>query len=417
MSSEKNYLNDSYKSFFEDSLSVKDPELYKAIKDELIRQQQHIELIASENIVSQAVLEAQGSVLTNKYAEGYPGKRYYGGCEFVDGAETLAIERAKQLFEAKYANVQPHSGASANAAVFLALLEPGDTILGMDLSSGGHLSHGSKPNISGKVYDAHYYGVDKEGWLDYNAIREQAKKLKPKMIVAGASAYSRQIHWYLFREIADEVGAYLLCDMAHYSGLIAGGSYDNPVPHADVVTSTTHKTLRGPRGGIILWDNDEHTKKINSAIFPGTQGGPLMNIIASKAQAFKEANTTEFRQYIQNVINNAKAMSEVFIENDFNVLTGGTDSHMMLIDLSDKKYSGRESADKLEEMISYLEICVKKNVPINIVTQNMFGLFHGCRGAKLWRGYLSHEAPRRRDDPNVLKEALNQIISFQNQAA
>jgi len=334
-----------------------DKEVKRIYDAELNRQSQTIELIASENFASQAVKKLCGSEFTNKYAEGYPGKRYYNGCEYMDQIEQLAIDELKKLYNCEYANVQPHCGANANTAVYQAFLKPGDTILGMDLASGGHLSHGSKPNISGKVYDAHYYGVDKEGWLDYNAIREQAKKLKPKMIVAGASAYSRQIHWYLFREIADEIGAYLLCDMAHYSGLIAGGSYDNPVPHADAVTSTTHKTLRGPRGGIILWDNDEHTKKINSAIFPGTQGGPLMNIIASKAQAFKEANTTEFRQYIKNVINNAQAMAEVFIENDFNVLTGGTDSHMMLIDLSDKKYSGRESADKLEEM----GITVNKN--------------------------------------------------------
>ena len=334
-----------------------DKEVKRIYDAEINRQSQTIELIASENFASQAVKRLCGSEFTNKYAEGYPGKRYYNGCEYMDQIEQLAIDELKKLYNCEYANVQPHCGANANTAVYQAFLKPGDTILGMDLASGGHLSHGSKPNISGKVYDAHYYGVDKDGWLDYNAIREQAKKLKPKMIVAGASAYSRQIHWYLFREIADEVGAYLLCDMAHYSGLIAGGSYDNPVSHADAVTSTTHKTLRGPRGGIILWDNDEHTKKINSAIFPGTQGGPLMNIIASKAQAFKEANTTEFRQYIQNVINNAKAMAEVFIENDFNVLTGGTDSHMMLIDLSDKKYSGRESADKLEEM----GITVNKN--------------------------------------------------------
>ncbi len=334
-----------------------DKEVKRIYDAEINRQSQTIELIASENFASQAVKRLCGSEFTNKYAEGYPGKRYYNGCEYMDQIEQLAIDELKKLYNCEYANVQPHCGANANTAVYQAFLKPGDTILGMDLASGGHLSHGSKPNISGKVYDAHYYGVDKEGWLDYNAIREQAKKLKPKMIVAGASAYSRQIHWYLFREIADEVGAYLLCDMAHYSGLIAGGSYDNPVPHADAVTSTTHKTLRGPRGGIILWDNDEHTKKINSAIFPGTQGGPLMNIIASKAQAFKEANTTEFRQYIKNVINNAQAMAEVFIENDFNVLTGGTDSHMMLIDLSDKKYSGRESADKLEEM----GITVNKN--------------------------------------------------------
>ena len=334
-----------------------DKEVKRIYDAEINRQSQTIELIASENFASDDVMKLCGSEFTNKYAEGYPGKRYYNGCEYMDQIEQLAIDELKKLYNCEYANVQPHCGANANTAVYQAFLKPGDTILGMDLASGGHLSHGSKPNISGKIYDAHYYGVDKEGWLDYNAIREQAKKLKPKMIVAGASAYSRQIHWYLFREIADEVGAYLLCDMAHYSGLIAGGSYDNPVPHADAVTSTTHKTLRGPRGGIILWDNDEHTKKINSAIFPGTQGGPLMNIIASKAQAFKEANTTEFRQYIQNVINNAKAMAEVFIENDFNVLTGGTDSHMMLIDLSDKKYSGRESADKLEEM----GITVNKN--------------------------------------------------------
>lgn len=334
-----------------------DKEVKRIYDAEINRQSQTIELIASENFASQAVKKLCGSEFTNKYAEGYPGKRYYNGCEYMDQIEQLAIDELKKLYNCEYANVQPHCGANANTAVYQAFLKPGDTILGMDLASGGHLSHGSKPNISGKIYDAHYYGVDKEGWLDYNAIREQAKKLKPKMIVAGASAYSRQIHWYLFREIADEVGAYLLCDMAHYSGLIAGGSYDNPVPHADAVTSTTHKTLRGPRGGIILWDNDEHTKKINSAIFPGTQGGPLMNMIASKAQAFKEANTTEFRQYIQNVINNAQAMAEVFIENDFNVLTGGTDSHMMLIDLSDKKYSGRESADKLEEM----GITVNKN--------------------------------------------------------
>ena len=334
-----------------------DKEVKRIYDAELNRQSQTIELIASENFASQAVKKLCGSEFTNKYAEGYPGKRYYNGCEYMDQIEQLAIDELKKLYNCEYANVQPHCGANANTAVYQAFLKPGDTILGMDLASGGHLSHGSKPNISGKVYDAHYYGVDKDGWLDYNAIREQAKKLKPKMIVAGASAYSRQIHWYLFREIADEVGAYLLCDMAHYSGLIAGGHYDNPVPHADAVTSTTHKTLRGPRGGIILWDNDEHTKKINSAIFPGTQGGPLMNIIASKAQAFKEANTTDFRQYIKNVINNAQAMAEVFIENDFNVLTGGTDSHMMLIDLSDKKYSGRESADKLEEM----GITVNKN--------------------------------------------------------
>ena len=275
----------------------------------------------------------------------------------MDLIESLAIEEVTKLYGTEFANVQPHCGANANTAAYQAFLKPGDKILGMDLASGGHLSHGSKPNISGKIYDSYSYGVDKEGWLDYNKIKDQAKKLKPKMIVAGASAYSREIHWFLFREIADEVGAILLADMSHYSGLIAAGYYPNPCRHADIVTSTTHKTLRGPRGGIILWDNPEYTKKINSAIFPGTQGGPLMNIIAAKAQAFKEANTSDFRQYISNVINNAKAMCEVFIENNFNVLTGGTDSHMMLLDLSDKKMSGRQAADLLEEN----NITVNKN--------------------------------------------------------
>ena len=267
----------------------------------------------------------------------------------MDEMEQLAIDELKRTYFCANANVQPHCGANANTAVYQAFLKPGDTILGMDLASGGHLSHGSKPNISGKIYDAHSYGVNEKGWLDLDAIEDQATKIKPKMIIAGASAYSRQIYWKDFREIADKVGAYLLCDMAHYSGLIAGGHYDNPVPYADVVTSTTHKTLRGPRGGIMLWENDDYTKKLNSAIFPGTQGGPLMNMIAAKAQAFKEANTTDFRQYIEQVIRNAQTMTEVFMENGFNILTGGTDTHMMLVDLSDKKYSGKEAADLLEE--------------------------------------------------------------------
>ena len=334
-----------------------DKEVKKIYDAEINRQSQTIELIASENFASQAVKKLCGSEFTNKYAEGYPGKRYYNGCEHMDEIEQLAIDELLKLYDCNFANVQPHCGANANTAVYQAFLKPGDTILGMDLASGGHLSHGSKPNISGKIYDAHSYGVNDEGFLDYDIIREQAIKLKPKMIVAGASAYSRQIDWYTFRDIADEVGAFLLCDMAHYSGLIAGGNYQSPVNYADVVTSTTHKTLRGPRGGIILWNNDEYTKKINSAIFPGTQGGPLMNIIAAKAQAFKEANTTEFRQYTNFVVNNAKAMAEVFIENDYKVLTGGTDSHMMLIDLSNKKCSGREAADSLEDM----GITVNKN--------------------------------------------------------
>jgi len=335
--------------------------MYKQIEtilnNEIDRQSKTIELIASENFASQAVMDLCGSVFTNKYAEGYPGKRYYNGCDYMDLIESLAIEEVKKLYGTEFANVQPHCGANANTAAYQAFLKPGDKILGMDLASGGHLSHGSKPNISGKIYDSYSYGVDDEGWLDYNKIKDQAKEIKPKMIVAGASAYSREIHWFLFREIADEVGAILLADMSHYSGLIAAGYYPNPCRHADIVTSTTHKTLRGPRGGIMLWDNPEYTKKINSAIFPGTQGGPLMNIIAAKAQAFKEANTSAFRQYISNVINNAKAMCEVFIENKFNVLTGGTDSHLLLLDLSDKKMSGKEAADLLEEN----NITVNKN--------------------------------------------------------
>ena len=325
----------------------------KQVKDilfqEVKRQNTTVELIASENFASDDVMRLCGSVFTNKYAEGYPRKRYYNGCEYMDKMEQLAIDELKKLYYCSNANVQPHCGANANTAVYQAFLKPGDTILGMDLASGGHLSHGSKPNISGKIYDAHSYGVNDEGWLDYDMIESQARKLKPKMIIAGASAYSRQIEWDKFKLIADEVGAILLCDMAHYSGMIAGGGYRSPVQYADVVTSTTHKTLRGPRGGIILWNNDEYTKRINSAIFPGTQGGPLMNIIAAKAQAFKEANTSDFIQYIKQVKENAKVMSEVFIENGFNVLTGGTDCHMMLVDLSDKKYSGRQAADLLEE--------------------------------------------------------------------
>ena len=326
-----------------------DSQVKHILLQEIKRQNYTIELIASENFASDDVMRLCGSVFTNKYAEGYPRKRYYNGCEYMDKMEQLAIDELKKVYYCGNANVQPHCGANANTAVYQAFLKPGDTILGMDLASGGHLSHGSKPNISGKIYDAHSYGVNDEGWLDYDMIESQARKLKPKMIIAGASAYSRQIEWDKFKLIADEVGAILLCDMAHYSGMIAGGGYRSPVQYADVVTSTTHKTLRGPRGGIILWDNDDYTKKINSAIFPGTQGGPLMNMIASKAQAFKEANTSDFIQYIKQVIENAKVMTEVFMENGFNVLTGGTDSHMMLVDLSDKKYSGREAADLLED--------------------------------------------------------------------
>ena len=301
------YLN----SFFKLKLQDADKELYNSIRDEFTRQQNHIELIASENIVSRAVLEAQGSVLTNKYAEGYPSKRYYGGCEHVDVSENLAIERAKKLFECKFANVQPHSGAQANGAVYLALLKPGDTTLAMSLNSGGHLTHGAKPAQSGKWFNALHYEVDKEtGLIDYNAVEKLAIENKPKLIIAGGSAYSRIIDFKKFREICDKVGAYLLVDMAHLSGLVAGGAYPNPTKYADVVTSTTHKVLRGPRGGIILTNNEELAKKFNSAIFPGLQGGPLMHVIAAKAVCFKEALSNEFKTYTKNVIRNAKVLSE-----------------------------------------------------------------------------------------------------------
>ena len=326
-----------------------DKRIVEILDKEKNRQSNTIELIASENFASDAVMELAGSIFTNKYAEGYPNKRYYNGCEHMDEIENLAIEELKKLYNCNFANVQPHCGANANTAVFQAFLKPGDTILGMDLASGGHLSHGSKPNISGKVYDAHSYGVDIDGYLDYEEIRTKALEVKPKMLIAGASAYSRIIDWKKFREIADEVGAILLVDMAHYSGLIAGGVYPNPIEYADVVTSTTHKTLRGPRGGIIIWNNSDYTKKINGAIFPGTQGGPLMHIIAAKAQCFIEANTDEFKEYCVKVKENANHMCDIFRDNNIPILTGGTDSHLVLIDLSDKNHSGRVIADKLEE--------------------------------------------------------------------
>jgi len=326
-----------------------DKRISNILEHETSRQESTVELIASENFASQAVMDLAGSVFTNKYAEGYPGKRYYNGCEYMDEIEQLAIDTLCKLYGANFANVQPHSGANANTAVYQAFLKPGDTILGMDLASGGHLSHGSPPNISGKVYDAHTYGVTPNGFLDYDEILKKAVAVRPKMIVAGASAYPREIDWAKFRAIADEVDAFLLVDMAHYSGLIAGDAYPSPIPYADVVTSTTHKTLRGPRGGIILWNNEAYTKRINGAIFPGTQGGPLMHIIASKAQCFIEADTLEFKQYSKAVVRNAKAMCDVFRQRDMPVQTGGTDSHIILMGLSDSKYSGREAADLLEE--------------------------------------------------------------------
>ena len=321
------------------------------------RQLDTVELIASENFASEAVMKLCGSVFTNKYAEGYPGKRYYNGCENMDLIEQLAIDKLCELYNCKFANVQPHSGVNANTAVYQALMKPNDILMGMDLASGGHLSHGAPPTLNGKVYNAITYGVDERGLLDYNHIEGIAKLNRPKVIVAGASAYPRQIDWQAFRDIADSVGAYLVVDMAHYSGLVAGGAYDSPLPYADVVTSTTHKTLRGPRGGMILWNNEDYTRKINSAIFPGTQGGPLMNIIAAKAQCYTEALLPSFEQYADQVVKNAQAMCSVFEQKGFPVQTGGTDSHIILMDLSASKYSGRQAADILEEN----KITVNKN--------------------------------------------------------
>ena len=339
-----NYLS----SFFNSKLQETDTELYNSIKEEFTRQQNHIELIASENIVSKAVLEAQGSVLTNKYAEGYPGKRYYGGCEHVDVSENLAIERAKKLFNCKFANVQPHSGAQANGAVYLALIKPGDTILGMSLNSGGHLTHGAKPAQSGKWFNAIHYDVDKKtGLIDYESVEKLAQENKPKIIIAGGSAYSRVIDFKKFRTICDNVGAYLLVDMAHFSGLVAGGAYPNPTKFADVVTSTTHKVLRGPRGGIILTNSEELIKKFNSAIFPGLQGGPLMHVIAAKAVCFKEALSDDFKLYTKNVINNAKVLAECLSEKGFKIFSGGTDTHLMLLDLRSFNVNGKDAQASL----------------------------------------------------------------------
>ena len=348
MSKLNKYNSTSYQNFFDNDLSISDPDLYNSIKLELERQQQHVELIASENIVSKAVLDAQGSIMTNKYAEGYPSKRYYGGCDFVDKAEELALERVKKLFDCKYANVQPHSGSQANGAVYLALLKPGDTILSMSLNSGGHLTHGAKVSISGKWLNALHYEVNKEtGLIDYDQILELAIKHKPKLIIAGGSAYSRIIDFKKFREIADKANAYLMVDMAHFSGLVAGKYYPNPIQYADVVTSTTHKVLRGARGGIILTNNEELYKKINSAVFPGYQGGPLMHVIAAKAVAFQEALKPEFKEYIKSVIDNAKILSETLKNNGFKIFSGGTDTHLMLVDLRPFNVNGKDAETSL----------------------------------------------------------------------
>jgi glycine hydroxymethyltransferase len=340
-----------------------DPELAAALDHERTRQEEHIELIASENYASPRVLEAQGSVLTNKYAEGYPGKRYYGGCEYVDIAERLAIERARQLFGADYANVQPHSGSQANAAAYLALIQPGDTLLGMSLDHGGHLTHGAKVNFSGKVFNAVQYGLDPAtGEIDYAQVERLAHEHRPKLVIAGFSAYSRVIDWARFRQIADSVGAHFLVDMAHVAGLVAAGEYPSPIPHADVVTTTTHKTLRGPRGGLILARaNDEITKKLNSLIFPGTQGGPLMHVIAAKAVAFLEALQPEFKAYQQQVVANARAMASALMARGCRIVSGGTDNHLFLVDLIERSYTGKDA----DAALGRANITVNKNTVPN----------------------------------------------------
>ncbi|MCH4090980.1 serine hydroxymethyltransferase [Acetobacter sp.] len=340
---------DILKNFFQSSLASVDAEVASAIASEFERQRDGIELIASENMVSEAVLQAQGSVLTNKYAEGYPGRRYYGGCSEVDKVETLAIERSKQMFGAGFANVQPHSGANANQAAFMAVVAPGDTVLGMSLAAGGHLTHGAAPNYSGKWFNAVQYGVrQQDGHLDYEEMESLAREHKPKLIVAGSSAYPRIIDFARFRRIADEVGAFLMVDMAHFAGLVAAGLYPSPIPHADIVTTTTHKTLRGPRGGLILTNDEALAKKINSAVFPGLQGGPLMHVIAAKAVAFGEALKPEFAEYQKAVAANAKALGETLVARGFDLVTGGTDSHLLLVDLRPKKVTGKIAEKALE---------------------------------------------------------------------
>lgn len=350
-------------TFFEENLKNSDPELYEGIKKELSRQQNQIELIASENIVSKAVLQAQGSILTNKYAEGYCGKRYYGGCECVDIAENLAIERAKKLFNAEFVNVQPHSGAQANGAVQLAFLKPCETLMGMSLSAGGHLTHGAAPALSGKWFNSVQYGVCKEtGLIDYDEVEKLAKENQPKLIIAGGSAYPRAINFKKFREIADEVGALLMVDMAHFAGLVAAGYHENPLKYADVVTTTTHKTLRGPRGGMILTNREDLAKKINSAVFPGLQGGPLMHVIAAKAVAFGEALKPEFKEYAKQVMDNAKIMGKTLVKRGVNLVSGGTDTHLVLADLRPKHLTGKLAEASLER--AHIT-CNKNGIPFD----------------------------------------------------
>ena len=357
------YPNKELEAFFNNDVATQDPALFTSITDELGRQQSEIELIASENIVSRAVLQAQGSVLTNKYAEGYPGRRYYAGCEFVDVAETLAIERAKQIFDCKYVNVQPHSGAQANGAVMLALVKPSDTILGMSLAAGGHLTHGAPPAQSGKWFNAVQYGVRPDDHLiDFDEVDKLAKEHNPKLIIAGGSAYSRTLDFKRFREIADSVGALLMVDMAHFSGLVAAGVHPSPLPYADVVTTTTHKTLRGPRGGMILSNNEDLGKKFNSAVFPGLQGGPLMHVIAAKAVAFGEVLQPNFKDYTMRVVANAKALAATLVERGFDIVSGGTDTHLMLVDLRPKGLKGNAAEQSL---LRAKMTCNKNGIPFD----------------------------------------------------
>lgn len=395
-----------------------DPELWQAIENEGVRQQNNLELIASENIVSKGVLAAQGSILTNKYAEGYPNKRYYGGCEFVDVVETLAIERAKELFGAKFANVQPHSGSQANTAAYLALIEPGDTVLGMDLSAGGHLTHGSPVNFSGKTYHFVGYGVDPTTEvIDYDVVRILAREHQPKLIVAGASAYSRIIDFAKFREIADEVGAKLMVDMAHIAGLVAAGLHPNPVPYADIVTTTTHKTLRGPRGGMILTNDEELAKKVNSAIFPGIQGGPLEHVIAGKAVAFKEALDPSFKEYAQQVIKNAKAMVSIFNkEPKARLVSGDTDNHLLLMEVTGFGLNGKEA----EHLLDSVNITVNKNsIPFETLSPFKTSGIRIGTPAITSRGFKEEDAAKvaelivkvlsNKDDADVLAQVKQEV--------
>ncbi|WP_108649805.1 serine hydroxymethyltransferase [Dongshaea marina] len=398
-----------------------DPELWAAISAENDRQEQHIELIASENYTSPQVMEVQGSQLTNKYAEGYPARRYYGGCEYVDKAEALAIERAKALFGADYVNVQPHSGSQANAAVYMALLQPGDTVLGMSLSDGGHLTHGSPVSFSGKIYNAVTYGIDEQGLIDYDEVARLAREHQPKMIIGGFSAYSGLVDWARFRAIADEVGAYLMVDMAHVAGLIAAGLYPNPLPHAHVVTTTTHKTLAGPRGGLILASNGDEKfyKKFDSAVFPGSQGGPLMHVIAAKAVAFKEAMSPEFKAYQQQVVDNAKAMAEVIQQRGYDIVSGGTENHLFLLSLVGKGITGKEA----DAALGQANITVNKNsVPndpespfvtsgIRIGTPAITRRGLGVEQAKLLAGWICDVLDGIKD-PAVIEQTKQKVLQL-----